>query len=135
MLIAAAGETREFLRELRQLGVSVALDDFGTGYSSLAYLRQLEVDCLKIDQSFVSDLSRNEDAERVLLAILGISSALRLRSVAEGVEDAAQLAVLERLGCAEAQGFLFAKALPPAEVERLLAKPVALDPTRPSVAA
>jgi len=135
MLIAAAGETREFLKELRQLGVSVALDDFGTGYSSLAYLRQLEVDCLKIDQSFVADLSRNEDAERVLLAILGISSALRLRSVAEGVEDAAQLAVLERLGCAEAQGFLFAKPLAAAALEPLLSKPLALDPTRPSVAA
>jgi len=135
MVIAAGEDVRALLKELRQLGVTVALDDFGTGYSSLGYLRQLPVDCLKIDASFVSDLSRSEDAERVLLAILGISSALRLRPVAEGVETRAQLEVLERLGCVEAQGYLFAKPRAPAEIEALLKRPLSLDPSQPSFAA
>lgn len=135
MVMAAGDPVRELVQDIRRLGVSVALDDFGTGYSSLAYLRQLQVDCLKIDRSFVSDLSRHDDAERVLLAILGISSALRLRAVAEGVEEIAQLEVLDRLGCAEAQGFLLAKPLSPAAFEALLAAPLPLDTPRSSFAA
>jgi predicted signal transduction protein with EAL and GGDEF domain/DNA-binding response OmpR family regulator len=135
MVIDAAEEVHRVLQALRQLGVSVALDDFGTGYSSLAYLRQLQVDCLKVDRSFVMDLARNDDAERVLLAILGISTALRLRAVAEGVETAAQLEVLERHQCVEAQGLLFAPPLAPAALEKRLATAVPLDPTHPSVAA
>jgi diguanylate cyclase (GGDEF)-like protein len=135
MIIDAAEEVHAVLQELRQSGVTIALDDFGTGYSSLSYLRQLHVDCLKIDRSFVSDLARSEEAERVLMAILGISSALRLRTVAEGVETRAELETLQRHGCMEAQGYLFAKPLTPAAVEALLAASASLDPTQPSFAA
>lgn len=135
MLIEAAEDARAALQELRQLGVSFALDDFGTGYSSLGYLRQLHVDCLKIDRSFVSDLSNSDDAERVMMAILGISTALRLRTVAEGVESQAQLVLLRLHGCQEGQGYLFAKPLAPVAVEELLAKGLTLDPDESSVAA
>jgi EAL domain-containing protein (putative c-di-GMP-specific phosphodiesterase class I) len=135
MLIEAAEDARTALQELRQLGVSFALDDFGTGYSSLSYLRQLHVDCLKIDRSFVSDLSRNDDDERVMMAILGISTALRLRTVAEGVETRPQLELLRLHGCMEAQGFLFARPLAPVAVEELLAKGLTLDPGESSYAA
>jgi predicted signal transduction protein with EAL and GGDEF domain/DNA-binding response OmpR family regulator len=135
MVIDAAEEVRAALQQLRQSGVTIALDDFGTGYSSLSYLRQLHVDCLKIDRSFVSDLARSEEAERVLMAILGISSALRLRTIAEGVETQAQLETLQRHGCMEAQGYLFAHPLAPAAAEALLAASASLDPTQPSFAA
>jgi predicted signal transduction protein with EAL and GGDEF domain/FixJ family two-component response regulator len=128
MVIEASEEVHAVLQELRQLGVSIALDDFGTGYSSLAYLRQLRVDCLKIDRSFVQDLSHNDTAERVLLAILGIASALRLRAIAEGVETQAQLEILERHDCPEAQGYLFARPMEPKALEKMLMVPAALDP-------
>jgi len=135
MVIDAAEDVHAALQELRQSGVIIALDDFGTGYSSLAYLRQLRLDCLKIDRSFVSDLGRSEEAERVLMAILGISSALRLRTTAEGVETRAQLEILQRHGCMEAQGYLFARPLAPAAAEALLLASAALDPTQSSFAA
>jgi len=135
MLIDATEDVHAALQEIRRLGVSVALDDFGTGYSSLGYLRKLQVDCLKVDRSFVSDLERSDEAERVLMAILGIASALRLRTVAEGVETQPQLEALQRHGCVEAQGYLIARPLAPAAAEALLAASVVLDPTRPSFAA
>jgi predicted signal transduction protein with EAL and GGDEF domain len=135
MMIGAAGEALAVLHELRGLGISIALDDFGTGYSSLGYLRRLPVDCLKIDRSFVSDLSTDEGAERVLQAILGIAGALRMRTVAEGIETPAQLEILRSHGCIEGQGYLLAKPLDPNALEALLSKSVALGATRPSAAA
>ncbi len=134
-VINASDETRAVLQELRRIGVTIALDDFGTGYSSLGYLRQLQVDCLKIDRSFVSDLSREKDAERVLMAILGIATALRLRTVAEGVETQAQFELLRQHGCNEGQGFLFSRPLPAAAVEAHLATSLPIDPASASFAA
>jgi len=135
MMIDAGHEMRGVLKQFKSLGVSIALDDFGTGYSSLGYLRQLRVDCLKIDRSFVSDLERSDEAERVLMAILGIAAGLRLRSVAEGVETRSQFEMLQRHGCLEAQGFLFSRPLTAAALEALLAVSEPLDPTASSFAA
>jgi predicted signal transduction protein with EAL and GGDEF domain len=135
MMINAAGETLAALHELRSLGISIALDDFGTGYSSLGYLRRLPVDCLKIDRSFVSDLSADEGAERVLQAILGMASALQLRTVAEGIETVAQLEFLRRHGCLEGQGFLLARPLDTSALEALLAESAAIGSTSSSNAA
>jgi len=109
--IEAAADARAALQQLRDFGIAIALDDFGTGYSSLSYLRRLPVDCLKVDRSFVSDLDSDENATRVLDAILGIAGALRIRTVAEGVETDAQLALLCRHSCHEAQGFLISRPL------------------------
>jgi EAL domain-containing protein (putative c-di-GMP-specific phosphodiesterase class I) len=119
--VDATDESLQALRELRSLGVSLALDDFGTGYSSLSYLRSLPVDCLKVDRSFVSDLPDQGDAERMLQAILGIATALRLRTVAEGIETPAQLEALRQHGCVEGQGFLLARPLAAPDCEALLA--------------
>jgi diguanylate cyclase (GGDEF)-like protein/PAS domain S-box-containing protein len=113
--------TASLLTELRGLGVRLSIDDFGTGYSSLAYLRRFPVDCLKIDQSFVSGLDGDRDSRPIAAAIVDMAHALGLRVVAEGVETSTQLEALIELGCDAAQGFLFAPALPARQLEALLA--------------
>ena len=103
------------LNELRQIGVRVAIDDFGTGYSSLGYLRVLPVDMLKVDRSFVRDVTENQDSAAIAAAILAMSHSLRLEAVAEGVETREQLEFLVRHGCPLVQGFLYSRPLPAAE--------------------
>jgi diguanylate cyclase (GGDEF)-like protein/PAS domain S-box-containing protein len=110
------------LRRLRALGVRVAIDDFGTGYSSLSYLERLPLDVLKIDRSFVSSIVTGEEAVPVVEATLGMARALGLAVVAEGIETPAQLARLLRMGCATAQGYFFARAMPLADLECRLAR-------------
>jgi diguanylate cyclase (GGDEF)-like protein len=104
------------LNELRALGVRVAIDDFGTGYSSLSYLRVLPVDTIKVDRSFVRDVTANDDSAAIAAAILAMSHSLRLECVAEGVETAEQVEFLMRHGCQVLQGFLFSKPLPATEL-------------------
>jgi EAL domain-containing protein (putative c-di-GMP-specific phosphodiesterase class I) len=104
------------LHELRALGVRVAIDDFGTGYSSLSYLRLLPVDTIKVDRSFVRDVTVNQDSAAIAAAILAMAHSLRLESVAEGVETKEQVEFLMRHGCPVVQGFLFSKPLPAAEL-------------------
>lgn len=104
------------LRNLRSLGVRLAIDDFGTGYSSLSYLNRFPVDKLKIDRSFINDWSHQKD-ERLISAIVSLSKAMGFGVVAEGVEQASQLAFLNSLGCEEFQGFLMSKPLPADEIE------------------
>ncbi len=97
------------LTTLKELGTTIAVDDFGTGYSSLQYLQRLPVDVLKVDRSFVSGLDQNDGDLAIVRAVVQLAEALGLTSVAEGVENAEQLAQLRRLGCRQAQGFLFAR--------------------------
>jgi EAL domain-containing protein (putative c-di-GMP-specific phosphodiesterase class I) len=97
------------LDRLQVLGARVSIDDFGTGYSSLAYLGRFPVDELKIDQSFTEGLGTRAFDATLVAAVIAIGEALGLRVVAEGVENLAQLAVLQELGCRYAQGFLFAR--------------------------
>jgi EAL domain-containing protein (putative c-di-GMP-specific phosphodiesterase class I) len=99
------------LQALRDIGVGVEIDDFGTGYSSLSYLRHLPIDTLKIDRSFISQIHINPADEAIVSAILAMAHCLGLEVTAEGVETAAQLEVLRRLGCEVAQGFLFSRPL------------------------
>jgi diguanylate cyclase (GGDEF)-like protein len=108
------------LRSLRELGVRLAIDDFGTGYSSLSYLRQLPVDVLKIDRTFTAGLGRSDEDAALVQAIMRLASSLGLDAVAEGVEDAAQRAALVEMGCAQGQGWHFARPVEPAEMEALL---------------
>jgi diguanylate cyclase (GGDEF)-like protein/PAS domain S-box-containing protein len=108
------------LQDLKQLGVSISIDDFGTGYSSLAYLRRLPIDTLKIDRSFVRDLEDSEDNAAIVGAIIAMARSLKLRVVAEGVETTGQMSRLAGQGCTVMQGWLFAKAVPPADFETLL---------------
>src|SRR5690606_12606844 len=100
------------LSGLRALGVKIAIDDFGTGYSSLAQLKQLPVDILKIDRSFVSSLAESRNDREIVAAIVRLAGAFELTTVAEGVEDAAAVTALLDLGCTHAQGFYMSKPLP-----------------------
>jgi diguanylate cyclase (GGDEF)-like protein len=103
------------LRELRWMGLAIALDDFGTGYSSLSYLRRLPVDTLKIDQSFVKSISHSTEGAALTRSIVAMGKALGLRVVAEGVESAAQRALLAEWSCDEIQGFLICRPEPAAD--------------------
>lgn len=112
--------TLHTLRALRSLGIAVAIDDFGTGYSSLAYLRELPADVLKLDQSFVADVSNGPAQLAIVQAVITMGHALGIRVTAEGVEHPAQLAELRSLGCDTAQGFHWSAAVPPGSVRSLL---------------
>ncbi|MDE1923860.1 MAG: EAL domain-containing protein, partial [Gammaproteobacteria bacterium] len=103
--------------ELRTLGVRLAMDDFGTGTSSLAFLRDYPFDTIKIDRSFVRDLNTNPDVLAVIHATVNLVENLGMASLAEGVEEASQVAVLQSLGCRYAQGYLFSR---PVSAGRLL---------------
>jgi diguanylate cyclase (GGDEF)-like protein len=108
------------LHQLRDLGIKIAMDDFGTGYSSLGYLRSFPFNKIKIDQSFIRDLSSKEDSLAIVRAVVGLSSSLGITTTAEGVETKEQLARLTTEGCDEAQGFLFSEPRSASEVEKLL---------------
>jgi diguanylate cyclase (GGDEF)-like protein/PAS domain S-box-containing protein len=97
------------LEELRSLGLRLALDDFGTGYSSLSYLRDLPMDAVKIDKSFIDRVAQDTEGAAMVRSVIELTRALGLTSIAEGVESGEQLAVLEELGCDNAQGYLFAR--------------------------
>ena len=109
------------LQQLKNLGVSIVMDDFGTGYSSLGYLRSFPFDKIKIDQSFIRDLSDNKDSLAILRAVVGLGRSLGIVTTAEGVETQNQLEVLRTEGCTEAQGFFFSRPKSAAETRTLLA--------------
>jgi diguanylate cyclase (GGDEF)-like protein len=110
------------LRELRAIGVKVYLDDFGTGFSSLSHLHRFPVDTLKIDRSFIASLSAGKREPAFVESIVALAKMLGTNVIAEGVETEAQLQELVRLGCEEAQGFLFAGPLPPRTAEAMIAR-------------
>ncbi len=115
-----AEESIGIMRQLKQLGIKIALDDFGTGYSSLSYLKKLPIDKLKIDKSFVRDIPSDENDLAIVSAIIAMAHSLGMAVHAEGVETRAQADFLRDCGCEYAQGFLYARALPPAELELML---------------
>jgi EAL domain-containing protein (putative c-di-GMP-specific phosphodiesterase class I) len=107
---------------LRADGARIAIDDFGTGYSGLAYLKRLPIDTVKIDQSFVRDLTVDPDDAAIVTAIVAMARSLGVEVVAEGVETEEQLAHLAALGCQRAQGYLLARPMNAAAVQKLLAR-------------
>jgi diguanylate cyclase (GGDEF)-like protein/PAS domain S-box-containing protein len=119
VLMEDAAQAVARLRTLRELGVRIAVDDFGTGYSSLSYLQQFPVDILKIDRTFVGGVAGGGKEAALARTIIALGDMLALTTVAEGVENAAQRAQLQALGCALGQGFLFARPLPPGDAAAL----------------
>ena len=115
--VQQARSARETLDRLRALGVQIAIDDFGTGYSMLASLRQFPGDKLKIDKSFVQEITDTEDRCPLVAAIVAMGHGLSLEVIAEGVETEEQLAVLRRLGCDGAQGYLLGRPAEPRVIE------------------
>ena len=115
VMMQDAETTLTTLGSLRDMGVKLSIDDFGTGYSSLAYLKRLPIDRVKIDRSFIRDITEDPDDRAIASAIIGMGHTLRLKVVAEGVETQPQLAFLQAEGCDEAQGYLFGRPMPAAE--------------------
>ncbi len=113
------------LHELRKLGVQIALDDFGTGYSSLSYLRSFPFDKIKIDRSFIQDMSNGAEPLAIVQAVAGLAKCLNMISTAEGVETQQQLETLQAIGCTEMQGYLYSKAKPAHEVAQHFIVPAA----------
>ena len=119
MLMDDPRQTIEILQALKKLGVRLSLDDFGTGYSSFSYLQRFPIDALKIDQSFVRDISTNPGAAVIAASIIDLAHRMGLKVVGEGIEKEEQLSCLRAQGCDEIQGYLFSKPLPAAEFEAL----------------
>jgi EAL domain-containing protein (putative c-di-GMP-specific phosphodiesterase class I) len=120
VLMRRAEITASILQTLRKRGVQVAVDDFGTGYSSLSYLRKFPVDALKIDQSFVRQISTAGDDTTIVKAVIGMARSLKLRVIAEGVETLEEVAFLRAYRCEEAQGYYFSRPVPAEQFAMLL---------------
>jgi diguanylate cyclase (GGDEF)-like protein len=119
-LMKRAESTASILKALRTSGVQLAVDDFGTGYSSLSYLRKFPVDALKIDQSFVRQITETADEATIVTAVISMGRSLKLRVVAEVVETKEQLAFLQALQCDEARGYYFSRPIAPDQLAELL---------------
>jgi PAS domain S-box/diguanylate cyclase (GGDEF) domain len=114
----------ELLRRFKELGVRISIDDFGTGFSSLNYLRSMPIDTIKIDQSFIQDISSDQNGEEVVTAIIQLAKNLKLKVIAEGVETDSQWSFLKNKECDEMQGFLYSKAVTSEETEMLFKRPI-----------
>jgi len=131
LFISDAEAALETLNKVKALGVSVAIDDFGTGYSSLSTLRSFPFDRIKIDRSFIVDMTTNEHAAAIVNAIMGLGRAMGRLVIAEGVETAEQLDHLQRQGCNEVQGYLIGKPLPIECYSEVMGAPLAARPYAP----
>ena len=112
--------TISVLDEFKRNGISLSIDDFGTGYSSLSYLKRFAVDNLKIDISFIRDITTDPDTASIITAIIAMAHSLKIKTIAEGVETEEQWKFLRLLKCDTIQGYYFYKPLPALEVEKLL---------------
>jgi EAL domain-containing protein (putative c-di-GMP-specific phosphodiesterase class I) len=116
ILIDDVNETLSILNSMRDLGITLAIDDFGTGYSSLSYLKQFPIDILKIDQSFIHDITTDASDKAIVSAIIAMAQQLDIRVLAEGVETIEQQAFLQDQGCDFVQGYLYCKPIPADEL-------------------
>jgi EAL domain-containing protein (putative c-di-GMP-specific phosphodiesterase class I) len=130
ILMQGEGEASAALQQLAGLGIGLAIDDFGTGYSSLSYLKHFPVNTVKIDKSFIRDVTTNADDAAITIAIIAMGNALGLRVVAEGVETEPQMEFLRQQGCDEIQGFLVGHPVPPDRFAAYLRNKGVLDGLR-----
>jgi diguanylate cyclase (GGDEF)-like protein len=119
-LMSDVEETAQTLWDLKETGLALSVDDFGTGYSSMSYLKQFPLDSLKIDRSFVRDLTTNDNDAAITRAVIALAKALDLATIAEGVEEQDQLAFLVSQGCDLIQGFLIGRPMPADDIDRFL---------------
>ena len=139
-MMSSIDQVTRHLRELSRLGVEVSVDDFGTGHSSLSYLHRLPIDSLKVDRSFISQITESKESVAIVRAIIAMAGGLGMKIVAEGVETIEQLETLGHLGCNVVQGYLFSRPLPPEAVEQVLARrepppqPATQPATQPALA-
>ena len=120
LLLSNADMMFSVLQALKDLGVTLAIDDFGTGYSSLSYLKKFRVNKLKIDRSFIRDIATDPDDAAITTAIINMAKSLKLKVIAEGVENEAQISFLREHQCDEIQGYFFSKPIKAAEVTEKL---------------
>ena len=120
VLMKHAESAASILKTLRARGIKIAVDDFGTGYSSLSYLRKFPIDALKIDQSFIRQISTHPEETTIVKAVVSMGRSMKLRVVAEGVETHEELAFLQAHQCDEAQGYYFSRPVLPEQFARLL---------------
>jgi EAL domain-containing protein (putative c-di-GMP-specific phosphodiesterase class I) len=120
VLIKTAESTQAILKTLREMGVQIAIDDFGTGYSSLSYLRRFPADSLKIDQSFVRQITTAPEDASIVTAIISLARSLKMRAVAEGVTTPEEMAFLQANECDEAQGYYFSRPVVAEQFAQLL---------------
>ncbi|SFI32059.1 diguanylate cyclase (GGDEF) domain-containing protein [Tindallia magadiensis] len=119
-----------FFDHLRELGINASLDDFGTGYSSLSYIKRYDIDRLKIARELISGIHEEDSAKEIVRAIILMAKGLHLNIIAEGVEEEAQLALLQSMGCHEIQGYLWGKPVPRNDLEEKVIKPSLVDPQK-----
>jgi EAL domain-containing protein (putative c-di-GMP-specific phosphodiesterase class I) len=120
MVMRDTARTLQLLQEIKKLGVSLAIDDFGTGYSSLAQLRRFPIDTLKVDRSFIREITNNDEDKAITEAIITMGKTLSLTVVAEGVETPEQMALLRAKACDQMQGYHFSKPVSPQQFADLL---------------
>jgi diguanylate cyclase (GGDEF)-like protein/PAS domain S-box-containing protein len=120
VLMSNAHSALSVLQDLKALGLQLALDDFGTGYSSLSHLKEFPIDALKVDESFIRDITHGDQDSPVVRAVISMGKSLNQRVIAEGVETVDQLAFLQAQGCSEGQGYYFSRPLPARQYARLL---------------
>ena len=122
VFMSNAAQAMQSLLALKQMGVRFAMDDFGTGYSSLSYLRRFAFDKIKIDRSFLQNLTDSKEAEQIIRTIVSLGRNLGMRVTAEGVETPRQLKFLAEVGCDEIQGYLIGRPQPAVQVPAILAE-------------
>ena len=108
------------LEQFHEMGIKLSIDDFGTGYSSLSYLKNLPIDTLKIDRTFIEYINHNQQDQAIVTSLINLSHSLNLIVIAEGAETSEQVDLLRSLGCDQVQGYFFYKALPAEQIEGLL---------------
>jgi EAL domain-containing protein (putative c-di-GMP-specific phosphodiesterase class I) len=112
-------ESVNILKQLSKMGVLVSVDDFGTGYSSMSYLQRFPIDKLKIDRTFINEVTSSNDDASIVSAIVSLGHTLKLKVIAEGVETPEQLEFLQMLGCDQYQGYHYSAAMPASELAEL----------------
>jgi EAL domain-containing protein (putative c-di-GMP-specific phosphodiesterase class I) len=120
MLMADPEAAASSMQKLKKTGVRLSIDDFGTGYSSLAYLKRFPLDALKIDRTFIRDVCTDADDAAITLAVINLAHNLKLKVVAEGVDNSAQLKFLKENGCDEVQGYYFSRPIPANQIATML---------------